>query len=233
MLPSLSIVLPCYNPLPGWEQKVLQSIASIKQFANLVQLVVVNDGSAIPLDQAFKTLKENAGIPVVQISYPINKGKGNATRTGLKEATGDIIIYTDIDFPFTPESFRLVHDALAGKECDIAAGIKELSYYDNVPAARKYISKILRKMISGLLNLSITDTQCGLKGMTSTGRQVWLEGTIDRYLFDLEAIYRAEKKGLRVKAIPVRLREGVEFSHMPFHMLWSEFRNFVAIALKK
>jgi len=230
--PSLSIVLPCYNPISGWEQKVIASIQNIQERSNLKELIIVNDGSDRNIDSEIDSIKKQIPFLVYE-SYNTNRGKGYAIRKGLSKACSDIIIYTDIDFPYTTESFFRIHDVLTKGEIQIAAGVKEAVYYNNIPAFRKYISKILRKMIAIGLKIKVADTQCGLKGMQHQAKVIWLEGTIDRYLFDLEAIYNASKKNFSIVAVPVTLREGVVFSTISTKMLLSELRNFLKIILRR
>jgi hypothetical protein len=84
-------------------------------------------------------------------------------------------------------------------------------------------------MIRTIIRLQITDTQCGLKGLQRDAKDLLLSGTIDRYLFDLEFIYKAERKGLKLKAIPITLREGVQFSKVKWTIISGEFKNFLKI----
>jgi glycosyltransferase involved in cell wall biosynthesis len=229
--PTLSIVLPCYNPTESWDQKVVDSVRQIAAEANLQELIIVNDGSLHDLSKAVNFIRENCDTTFIYIQYPENRGKGYAIRTGLTKATSDIIVYTDIDFPYRHESFMDIYKALEEEESDIVIGVKEKSYYYDVPFTRKVISKTLRKMIALLLHIKITDTQCGLKGMRQYTKYIWERGTIDRYLFDLEAVYNASKKKMKLKAIPVALREGVVFSKIPFKLLLRELKNFLKITI--
>jgi len=224
----VSIVLPCYNPPPQWQERILEFLEAFKGHAKAIELIVVNDGCTSDTAKDTSLLTER--VPFFHlISYKENRGKGYAIRQGVRAATGDLIIYTDIDFPYTTESFLKIYYALLKDECTIAVGVKDDAYYSKVPFFRKKISQILRRMIRTMIHLQITDTQCGLKGLQREARELLLSGTIDRYLFDLEFIYKAEKKGLRLKAIPVTLREGVQFSKVKWGIISGEFRNFLRI----
>ncbi len=225
----LSIVLPCYNPREDWARVVMDNVAFIEQSVGPVEVVVVNDGLTRDLTEDVEFL--NVHLKSFRfISYPENKGKGFATRQGLQAATGHLIIYTDIDFPYTRDSFLDLYEAL--KHNNIVIGIKDIEYYKTVPLLRKWVSKSLRWMSAKLLNIHITDTQCGLKGMHNSAKEIWLMGKVNRYLFDLEAIYNGEKAGYKIVALPVRLREGVVFSKLKFSILFSEIMNFLFIMPK-
>ncbi|RYD95744.1 MAG: glycosyltransferase [Sphingobacteriales bacterium] len=232
---QLSIVLPCYNPPDDWEQHVSEAYAYIARHLKIEpELVIVNDGSSKNIDADLEQLTTK--VPgLIYIALAQNKGKGAALRAGVAKATGKLVIYTDIDFPYTLDSFLAVFEALNTGNYDIAIGIKNEDYYRYSPKYRTFISKVLRKGIGFFFNMPVTDTQCGLKGFNPEGKAVFLETTIDRYLFDLEFVYQSFRKyrNLKVKAIAVRLRPNVIFRAMNLKVLASESTNFLKILLKR
>lgn len=232
---QLSIVLPCYNPPDDWEQHVSEAYAYIARHLNMEpELIIVNDGSSKNIDADLKQLKVK--VPgLIYVALPQNKGKGAALRAGVKKATGALVIYTDIDFPYTLDSFLAIYNALNTENYDIAIGIKNADYYRHSPKYRTFISKVLRKGIGFFFNMPVTDTQCGLKGFNHKGKAVFLETTIDRYLFDLEFVYQSFRKyrNLKVQAIAVSLRPNVIFRAMNLKVLASESSNFLKILLKR
>lgn len=197
------------------------------------RLIVVNDGSrkgfhAGDVDHIHQQLPDS-----IVIDKKENKGKGAALREGIGRSDATYCIYTDIDFPYTIDSFIAIFHELRGGN-DIVAGVKDTSYYAQVPPGRRFISRFLRMLTRLFLGLKITDTQCGLKGMNNAGKAVFLSTTIDRYLFDLEFIYLAShKKGLKLKAHSISLRPGITFSPMPLRILAQESLNFVHIIFKR
>lgn len=229
----LSVVLPCYNPPDGWDQNIIHNYNAIKQhIEDDIEVVLVNDGSNIAiLDESIKLLKQNIEN-FTYVNNRTNKGKGAAIRTGVKSTKGNITIYTDIDFPYTINSFLKVYNAIANDKCDIAAGIKDSMYYKNVPFMRKLVSKVLRAMTRTLLSIPITDTQCGLKGFNKKAASIFLATTIDRYLFDIEFIRSAYKQNYIISPIPVMLNDNVEFRSMNYKILIPEMANFLKIMFK-
>lgn len=230
---SLSVVLPCYNPHfhKDWVDTIIHNMRQIRQKIPESELIVVNDGTPENIQDGLEEIRhslENVSI----ISYEVNRGKGYAIRQGIAKASKELVIYTDIDFPYQHESFLRIYRELNETDTDIVVGVKDEAYYEGVPSFRRYISKGLRWMIRNLLSISITDTQCGLKGFKSSVKHLWLEGSIDRYLFDLEMIYNAEQLHYRIRPLPVKLREGVEFSHVKMNMLTKELKNFLKIVWK-
>lgn len=235
-MPQLDIVLPCYNPADNWHLSVIEQYSQfIKLLPNdtLLTLTIVNDGSSKNCDQLrIDYIKQH--VPNLRfISYPINSGKGYALRKGVSSTTGDYCIYTDIDFPYTVESMLAIYQALLNGN-DIVAGSRAEGYYAKMPKARIYISKFLKSVIKWLLGLRFTDTQCGLKGFNKKGKAIFLNTTINRYLFDLEFIFTASKSPeVRMQTIEVKLRNDIQFSRMNLNILAAESLNFLKIFFKR
>lgn len=229
---QISLVLPCYNPPENWVTNLCTIIPQIKaQLTALnfaLTLVIVNDGSESPIN-------DNIIAPLTQlvpefkyISYTQNKGKGYALRQGVSATTTDWVLYTDIDLPYTLNSMLAVIKGL--ETADIIAGVRTLAYYQKTPLYRRLISRFFRFLLKILLNLAVTDTQCGLKAFNVKGKTIFLQTSINRFLFDLEFIYLAGKmKKIVVKPCVVELREGVEFSRMNLGILMGELKNFIRI----
>lgn len=198
-----------------------------------IHIILVNDGSTSGIDDDDIRLLQDA-IPLFKyISYTENKGKGNALRKGVEAAGTDIIIYTDVDFPYSADSLVAIYDTLHNERYDAAPGVKDLHYYAKVPPVRRYISRGLRGLIGTFFRIPITDTQCGLKGFKKDVQPVFLATTVNRYLFDLEFIRMLYRKGYKVKPVPVSLNDNVVFRRMNYKLLLPELANFLKIMLRR
>jgi glycosyltransferase involved in cell wall biosynthesis len=230
---TISLILPVYNPSDGWAEHV---IASMKQLIALYPSIVfdtmiVNDGS---VSEAFANGQKKLHSQNIKlIEYIPNKGKGEALRTGVRASSGDFFIYTDIDFPYTIESVCRIIEALKDEKQNVVIGIKDQSYYDHVPAVRRFISRLFRFFVRLLLQIPTDDTQCGLKGFDQKGKAIFLSTTIDRYLFDLEFVFLASReKDIRIKTQEIKLRPDVQFRKMNFGIIQNEAWNFLKILMR-
>ncbi len=233
MKKSLDIILPCYNPIANWHERIVNSIQSFSKLHDDVDLslIIVNDGSKSIINQEeINYIEKN--IPQFRfVNYEINRGKGHALREGVKLSTADYIIYTDIDFPYIIKSLNDVFTELL-KGNDVVVGVRSAEYYKKVPKTRIIISKILKYFIKKSLGIYTTDTQCGLKGFNKKGKEVFLSTRIERYLFDLEFVYLSSKnKNIKINSSIVELREGVEFSTLNLRIILSESFNFLRVFL--
>lgn len=231
---NISLIQPCYNPPPDWERNLCDTYSElVNRVGSEIELIIVLDGiNTIQYAPSISYIQSN--IPTANIiEYTPNMGKGYAIRKGVEVANGNIIVYTDIDFPYELDSMLNIIYALSQGLCDVAVGIKDENYYNHVPFIRRQISKLLQRMIKVLLRIPTTDTQCGLKGFKTSVKPMFLNTSINRYLFDLEFIYNSyNSKKYVIKTYPVRLREHVKFRRMNYNILFSEGMNFLKLYFK-
>lgn len=235
MKPALNIIVPCYNPPPDWERALASRfaglVAGMAGLTSHIGLVVVNDGSPrnFTEDNAVRLQELIPGVVVV--NYPINRGKGYALREGVRHSSAELHMVTDADFPYTTDSMVRVTKVLM-EEGGIAAGNRDTGYYAHVPPSRRIISRVLRWMLRNILKQPIDDSQCGLKAFDNAGKELFLQTTIDRFLFDLEFLMMAGGK-VPVTPVAVELRPGVVFSPVNWKVLATEGGNFLKLLLRQ
>jgi glycosyltransferase involved in cell wall biosynthesis len=233
--PALNIIVPCYNPPPDWERALASRFAGLAAgmapFTSHTGLVVVNDGSPKNFTEKSAGLLRELIPDVVVVDYPVNRGKGFALREGVRHSSADLHLVTDADFPYTNESMIRVTEVLIARG-GIAAGNRDTGYYAHVPLSRRIISRALRWMLRNVLKQPIDDSQCGLKAFDNTGKALFLQTTIDRFLFDLEFLMMAGNS-ITVSPVPVELRPGVVFSPVNWKVLATEGGNFLKLLLRQ
>ncbi|MEP6747669.1 MAG: glycosyltransferase family 2 protein [Bacteroidota bacterium] len=233
---NLSIVLPCYNPKPGWHLQVVSAYYEIRK--NLppdtqIEIIVVDDGSSVPVAASAKRFLSRRCPHFRFISYRYNMGKGFAVRKGVKAARAPYVIYTDIDFPYAVTDFCQVYYTLISGNAELVMGKREDSYNKKLSLLRKIASKGCNYLNRTLLNLPYKDVQSGLKGINQVGRELLLKTTINRFLFDTEFIWLASSySNIRIKSVPVSLREGISFTSMSSAVYINETGNFCRLLLK-
>jgi glycosyltransferase involved in cell wall biosynthesis len=230
---QLDIILPCYNPLPDWADRIVEAYKALSDSLGFeAQLILVDDGSSNGLNPA-QLDQIRASISNFKfLQNARNEGKGAALRLGVEASKADLCIYTDVDFPYTQESFLSIYNSL-NSGADICIAVKGEGYYKNVPAGRRAISKLLQRMTRFFLAMPVADTQCGLKGFNNAGRKVFLKTQINRYLFDLEFVFLASRnKNLKFESIAAKLEEGIEFSPVRMSIIFNEAGNFFKVWIK-
>lgn len=228
----LHIIIPSYNPPPGWEKVIAEKYRlfreSLQPEVTELTFNIVNDGSLKGISDGHITFLKDQIPSLNYFSYSLNKGKGYAVKEALAHIQGDYYIYTDTDFPYTPESLTRIFRELYSEKADVAIGVRDNEYYTNVPARRSLISKMLRWLLKNFMKLPVADTQCGLKGFNNAGKARLQATVINRFLFDMEFILRASKeKELRLVPVHVQLRRDIVFSKMNMKILLNELGNFI------
>lgn len=224
------LILPCYNPVPGWEQRLIEKQDDLKRKFDTVlfRVFVVSDGSIRGYEpETVSRLKES--IPDITIvDYRPNRGKGYALREAVRHGNADYTIYTDYDFPYTDDSMERVIQALLNG-ADVVVAVRDKSYQRKLPLFRKFLSFSSHLCNRYLLRLNIQDTQGGLKGFNRAGKALFLSTTVNSFLFDTEFIYKAQKKKVNLVAVPAKIRDGIHISDMKFKTLRREVKNLFSI----
>lgn len=101
----VTVITPCYN---GEEflDKYFASI--IAQTYGPIELIIVNDGSTDRTEEialSYRASLESRGI-IYKYLYQPNGGQARAMNTGLKEMTGEYLIWPDSDDLLTPDSIE-------------------------------------------------------------------------------------------------------------------------------
>lgn len=103
-LPSVSVVVPCYN-YAGYVAEALESV--LLQDVPALEVLAINDGSS---DRSLEILRayESAGVRV--IDQP-NQGHIACVNRGLRETAGDLILFLDADDRLEPGALRKISEA--------------------------------------------------------------------------------------------------------------------------
>jgi glycosyltransferase involved in cell wall biosynthesis len=201
---ALSLVFPCYNEAERLSHTLATYLAALPRRPGEVEVLVVDDGST---DQTFAVAETVAArddrVRVIR-SQP-NHGKGFGVRTGVLEAEGELIVFTDADGSYGPGEVARVTAALA--DAPVAIGSRPVGWATG-PPARRLASRLFNHAIRALLGLPFGDTQCGLKGFRrEAALEVFGRSRLDGFAFDVEVLFLARRLGLRVDEVPVRAEE--------------------------
>jgi len=232
---DLDIIQPCYNPHLNWEKNFIKYCCDLKKLLPEIAIgfIIVNDGSTKNFDNEHIKWIKSQIKDVSFLSYPENKGKGFALRKAIAQSKAKYHICTDIDFPFDLHYIVEIYNKLENG-ADIVAGIRNKDYYNKLSFKRLISSKFSQILNRIFLEVPFGDTQAGLKGMNSKGKEIFLKTKIDRFLFDTEFLSKAAKyKDISIETCGITVRDGVNFSNFSYKTMIHELGNFVRIYLKK
>ena len=160
---------------------------------------------------------------VVFLDNPVNEGKGSAIRKGTTHAKGEIIIYTDIDFPFGTEPvIEIVNVFSNNPECWFVYGNRDSEYFQKLPLKRRFVSKALLFVNRLLLAKHVTDTQAGIKGLRREVLPEVLGTKTNSFVFEIELIRKLIKKKIHIKSVDVRANSSIIFTDFSLKVLCRE-----------
>lgn len=209
MKPVISIVIPAFEEEARLGDSVEKILRYIKSENLSAELIVVDDGSNDTTAEIGE--KACALFPEIQtkvIRYETNRGKGYAVKTGLLAAQGDIALFSDADLSTPIEELPKLVRPIQDDQYDLTFGSRALDRSligAHQPWRREQGGKVFNFIVKTLTGLPFWDTQCGFKAFNMIKFRPLLDVMqIERFGFDVEFLYVAHLRGLRLKEIPVR-----------------------------
>ncbi len=196
----ISVVIPAYNE----EQRIGDTLKKVAEYfkGKKHEIIVVSDGSKDKTKQTVEKLK----LPHTRvIEYQPNRGKGYAVRTGMLEAKGDYILFSDADLSTPIEQFNKFSPYF--HEADVVIGSRALPksmITKHQPWYRELIGKVFNKIVRVCTVRGVYDTQCGFKMFSKkAAKDIFSRATIDGFSFDVEALMLARKLKYKIMEIPI------------------------------
>ena len=202
-------MIPAYNE----EQRLGRALGRLRDYfasrqmdLGQIEILVVDDGST---DRTAGVAQEwVAALPNLRlISNGENRGKGYSVRHGMLEARGRIALFTDADLSSPiEESEKLLAAIRAGNDVAIGSRALDRSLISvHQSGLREFAGIIFNGFVRLFTGLPFHDTQCGFKAFArEPSRIVFQQQRIERFGFDPEVLFLAERHGLCATEVPVR-----------------------------
>ena len=204
MSASIDIVIPVLNEeraLPG-------SVAILREFLrdaipNQWRIVIADNGSDDSTPEVGRGLSEE--YPDVAYLRLEQRGRGRALRRAWLESQADLVSYMDVDLSTDLSAFPPLVQALEnGYDLAIGSRLAKESTVRLRSLKREVISRSYNLLIKAMFFTGFSDAQCGFKAMTSAAARALLPHVQDQgWFFDTELLILAEKRGFRIRDIPV------------------------------
>lgn len=192
-IPTLSIIVPCYNEAQTIGRLVRQVYALYPD----CELIAVDDGSAD--DTADLALQAGATV----YRHPYNIGNGAAVKTGIRKATGDVLVFMDGDGQHDPEDIgRLLANI---PEYDMVVGARSLQ--GQATLARGLGNKIYNWMASYVTNFAVKDLTSGFRAIKSDVARSFIYLLPNTYSYPTTITLGAIRSGMSVKYVPIKVHK--------------------------
>src|SRR5437762_1354528 len=207
--PDVSIVVPAYNEVASIGRTLERIQAYLDRGRRPYELIVSADGTDGTRERVAELAANDARVAVIGSAERAGKGRG--IRRGVERARGRIVGFVDADGKTPIEEIDKVWPWF-DRGYDIVIGSRGLGDSRvEVPAAwyRRWGSRLFglaTHLVIGLWH--IRDTQCGFKFFrAAVAKDLFARQRIDSYMFDVEVLSLAERRGYRIKEIGVRWRD--------------------------
>ena len=190
-------LIPAYEP----DEKLIKVLEDVKKYR--FDIFVVDDGSG----EKYKDIFEKAAEYAEVISYPENKGKGYALKTGIKrikEKYKDeryVVVTLDSDGQHTAEDTLKICEQAVCEPATLVLGSRKRD--KNVPLKSRFgnaMTKVVYKLSTGL---TVNDTQTGLRAFTCELTEYILDVKGDRYEYEMNVLLDFSKKSIKITEVVI------------------------------
>lgn len=192
---KLSVIVPVYNERGHIED----IIAAVKAVPLDKEIIVVDDFST---DGTRHCLKGKHGITV--ILHDSNMGKGAAIRSGLKVATGDLVIIQDADLEYSPLDYTRLLIPIKDGKARVVYGSRFLGNGEFLTASY-YANRMLTLLTNLLFDSRLTDMETCYKLVERRLLQS-LGLRSSRFEIEPEITCKILKKKERIIEVPITYR---------------------------
>lgn len=199
MAKTLSFLIPVYN-----EEASIQTLIERVYLADLLdykrQVIVVDDKSTDKTLQILQKLQKK--YQFVLCRHKTNLGKGGGIKTGLRRASGDLIITQDADLEYHPDDIKNLLKAYREDLIPVVYGSRNLG-----PSKKGYfLTHLAGSLITILFNLlygtRLTDLHTGYKLFRA---DIIQKANLQTNGFDFchEITAKVVKKGFKIREVPI------------------------------
>jgi glycosyltransferase involved in cell wall biosynthesis len=204
---TLSIIIPVYNErntVMDLLQQVARQPVSLRK-----ELIIVDDcstdGTREFLQQAdLQNVLGNNGTNSVKLAlHEKNQGKGAGVRTGLAQATGEIVLIQDADLEYDPSDYPILIAPILEGHADAVFGNRFHSGPHRVPRYYRYmLNRFFSMLCNSLTGIAIHDvTACYKVFRRELLERMHLRS--DRFSIETEMTVKLAKMGVRIYEVPI------------------------------
>lgn len=207
--PVVSVIVPARNE----EGNIAQIFDRVPRMGAGTELIFVEGHSSDGTYAAVEREMAQRPGTTARLFRQAGKGKGDAVRTGFREASGNLLMILDADLTVAPEDLPRFYEAWRSGKAEFVNGVRLV--YPMEEKAMQFFNflgnKFFSVAFSWLLSQNIKDTLCGTKVL---GRRDYEVIAANREYFgeldpfgDFDLIFGAAKYNLKIVDLPVRYAE--------------------------
>jgi glycosyltransferase involved in cell wall biosynthesis len=196
---KVSVVIPVYNE-ERTIREIIERVRAVPMGAIEKDLIVVDDCST---DGTPAELEQLAREGVIRLfRHKVNRGKGAACRTGIKQVQGDVVIIQDADLEYDPADYPHLLAPIQKDRSKVVYGSRFLGPHKAMYFWHTLGNKLLTLITNVLFDTTLTDMETCYKVFTADiARALRLKS--NRWGFDPEITAKILKMGNRIYEVPI------------------------------
>jgi glycosyltransferase involved in cell wall biosynthesis len=198
---KVSVIIPAFNEASTITD-CLRAVHGRNPTLEL-ELIVVDDGST---DGTEAAVGRFTGLPVLYLRHDKNRGKGAAVRTGLVQATGDVVLIQDADLEYDPADYPALLQPFLNSDVQVVFGSRKTKKGYIFRYHRYYIGARFVTLVTNLLfGANLTDEPTCYKVLRRELIQS-LNLRCDGFAFCPELTAKILKRGIPIQEVPISYR---------------------------
>jgi glycosyltransferase involved in cell wall biosynthesis len=190
---KVSVIIPACNEA----QTIGDLVSKIVELYPEFEVIVINDGSTDDTD----AVARGAGAHVH--SHPHNIGNGAAIKSGIRIASGDILVFMDADLQHDPEEIRKILKDFP--DYDMVVGAR--SSGDQASLARGFGNTIYNYLASYVAKFTVSDLTSGFRAIKADIARNFLYLLPNTYSYPTTLTLGVLRTGRSVKYVPTRIHK--------------------------
>ena len=193
---NISVIIPVFNE----EHTIGELVKKIRSYLPEAEIIVINDGS----DDNTAKIAQDSGAIV--FNHPYNIGNGAAIKSGIRTATGEVLVFMDGDGQHDPADI----DAMLAyfPDYDMVVGARSGSGQASI--GRALGNKIYNWFASYVTKFSVRDLTSGFRAVKAEIARNFLYLLPNTYSYPTTMTLGVLRSGNSVKYLPIKTKKRIQ-----------------------
>ena len=193
MDPRVSIIIPAFNEA----QSITDLVAKTRSLYPEAEIIVINDGSTDD------TARRAQAAGAVVYNHPYNLGNGAAVKSGIRMASGEVLVFMDGDSQHAPEDIARLLEFIP--EFDMVVGARATS--DQASLVRALGNMAYNRAASYVAKFNVKDLTSGFRAVKADIARSFLYLLPNTYSYPTTLTLGVLRSGRSLKYIPIKTQK--------------------------
>ena len=193
---TISVIIPAYNEV----HTIGEVVKNVRQHIPLAEIIVINDGS----DDDTGKVALNSGAIV--FNHPYNIGNGAAIKSGIRAATGKVLVFMDGDGQHDPADINEMISHIP--DYDMVVGARSDS--GQASLGRALGNKVYNWFASYVTKFSVKDLTSGFRAVKADIARSFLYLLPNTYSYPTTITLGVLRNGNSVKYLPIKTKKRLQ-----------------------